>query len=219
MSFQGGRLWIETHLLLLFQTNALKETKLNTWLPVCQQTFPYTNHYQTRRTAKSKSLTSWLNRCRLLSVVYRVEKKQIYKCIHPEGNLWSRSLVLKPHFLCDGACALCPGLGVCGGGSQSYLAWSPPSVWMNGVAHVSNMLDCISQLTSTHELQSAYRQNPSANEWRPWQWTGIELIEYTVMCHGRGFYYKWDGENEKNEKNDWTVSAEFFHVLTLKHQK
>lgn len=71
-----------------------------------------------------------------------------------------------------------------------------------------------SLFTSTGELQSAYCKTPSANEWHPSHGLLINGV-CTVLCHGRGLYYRWDGEDKKNDR---TESAGFFHVFTLKHQ-
>ena len=71
-----------------------------------------------------------------------------------------------------------------------------------------------SLFTSTHELQSAYCQTPSATGRRPPRGPALNSRSglYCVVAEGS---VTSDGENEKN---DWTVSAEFFHVFTLKHQ-
>lgn len=150
LSIQSQRPWIETHCLLVLSVNIRHPTQD---LLYSSRHFP-TQTTQTWRTAEKVNL-KWVGW--IIFVFYqssRVGANQF-------TNVWRESVIGEstseatfahsqrwgPSF--EWECVFCLGLGVSGGATRLSLVWASPAVWMNGVPHISNMLDCISQFTLT----------------------------------------------------------------------
>lgn len=184
--------------------------------------FP-TQTYQTLRKAKASSTMCWFSFSFLSflmffqsSTEWSKKKEPTSKFISPVGKLWN-----KKHICCpteNGVPALSES--VCLPCSQC-LWWRHSAVLGLGsiisvneshILQICLIVYLSSLFTSTHELQVLRIQVLMSDVLHmDWHWT--HWMEHTALCHGRGlYYYKCDG---KNEKNDWTVSVEFFHVFTF----